>query len=103
MSGKVSIIGGAGRVGSNAAYALQLGRSCSEIVLVDLNAEMAQGEALDLTHGRAGAGGPEDHRGRLCRDGGLGRGGRDGRAATTAGGVAAAVDRAQRGAVSRDH
>ncbi len=59
MSGKVSIIGGAGRVGSNAAYALQLGRSCSEIVLVDVNAELAQGEALDLTHGRAGAGGPK--------------------------------------------
>ncbi len=58
MSGKVSIIGGAGRVGSNAAYALQLGRTCSELVLVDLNAELAQGEALDLTHGRAAAGGP---------------------------------------------
>jgi len=58
VNAKVSIVGGAGRVGSNAAYALQLGRSCAEIVLVDANQELAQGEALDLTHGRAAAGGP---------------------------------------------
>lgn len=58
MNTKVSLIGGAGRVGSNAAYALQLGRTCQEIVLVDLNQELAQGEALDLTHGRAAVGGP---------------------------------------------
>jgi len=58
VTGKVTIIGGAGRVGSCAAYALQLGRSCGEIVLVDAAAEAAQGEALDLTHGRAAAGGP---------------------------------------------
>ncbi len=58
MNGKVSIIGGAGRVGSSAAYALQLDRSCTEIVLVDAAAEAAQGEALDLTHGRAAVGGP---------------------------------------------
>ena len=58
MGQKVTIIGGGGRVGSNAAYALQLGRSCAEIVLVDVNAEAAQGEALDLTHGRAAVGGP---------------------------------------------
>lgn len=58
MKGKVSIIGGAGRVGSNSAYALQLGRACEEIVLVDAAAEAAQGEALDLTHGRAAVGLP---------------------------------------------
>ena len=58
MTGKVSVIGGAGRVGSSSAYALQLGRSCAEIVLVDAAGEAAQGEALDLTHGRAAAGGP---------------------------------------------
>lgn len=56
MKGKVSIIGGAGRVGSNAAYALQLGGVCEEIVLVDAAVEAAEGEALDLTHGRAAAG-----------------------------------------------
>jgi L-lactate dehydrogenase len=58
MRGKVSIIGGAGRVGSNTAYALQLGQCCEQIVLVDAAADAAQGEALDLTHGRAAAGGP---------------------------------------------
>jgi L-lactate dehydrogenase len=58
VHGKVTIIGGAGRVGSNSAYALQLGRSCSEIALVDVAAEAAAGEALDLTHGRAAVGGP---------------------------------------------
>lgn len=48
---KVSIIGGGGRVGSDAAYALQLGGVVREIVLVDANADMAAGEALDLLHG----------------------------------------------------
>ncbi|UCC69745.1 MAG: lactate dehydrogenase [Armatimonadota bacterium] len=54
----MSIIGGAGRVGSNTAYALQLGDACEDIVLVDVAAEAAEGEALDLTHGRAAVGGP---------------------------------------------
>ncbi len=58
MKGKVAVVGGAGRVGSNAAYALQLGRTCEEIVLVDVAAEAARGEALDLTHGRAAVGHP---------------------------------------------
>jgi len=48
---KVSIIGGGGRVGSDAAYALQLGGVVREMALVDMNAEMAAGEALDLRHG----------------------------------------------------
>lgn len=48
---KVSIIGGGGRVGSDAAFALQLGGIVREIVLVDANADMAAGEALDLRHG----------------------------------------------------
>lgn len=48
---KVSIIGGGGRVGSDAAFALQLGGVVNEIVLVDANADMAAGEALDLLHG----------------------------------------------------
>jgi len=58
VKGKISIIGGGGRVGSSAAYALQLGRIGDEVVLVDLDADAAQGEALDLTHGRAAGGGP---------------------------------------------
>jgi L-lactate dehydrogenase len=53
---KVSIIGGGGRVGSNAAYALQLGGLAKEIVIVDVAEELAQGEALDLRHGTSIAG-----------------------------------------------
>jgi L-lactate dehydrogenase len=50
---KVSIIGGGGRVGSDAAFALQLGGIVREIALVDMNGDMAAGEALDLRHGAA--------------------------------------------------
>lgn len=48
---KVSIIGGGGRVGSNAAFALQCAGIVSEIQILDANADMAEGEALDLLHG----------------------------------------------------
>lgn len=48
---KVSIVGGGGRVGSNAAFALQIGSPVREIVLVDVARELAEGEALDLRHG----------------------------------------------------
>lgn len=48
---KVGIIGGGGRVGSDAAYALQFGGLVREIALVDMNADMAAGEALDMRHG----------------------------------------------------
>ncbi len=50
---KVSIIGGGGRVGSNAAFALQMGSPVREIVLIDVAREAAEGEALDLRHGLA--------------------------------------------------
>ncbi|MFN7019205.1 MAG: L-lactate dehydrogenase [Fimbriimonadales bacterium] len=50
---KVGIIGGGGRVGSNAAFALQLIGAVSEVVLLDVNREAAEGEALDLRHGAA--------------------------------------------------
>lgn len=48
---KVSIIGGGGLVGSCAAYALQCGGLVREIALLDVNQEMAVGQALDLQHG----------------------------------------------------
>ena len=48
---KVSIIGGGGRVGSNAAFALQCAGIVSEIQILDANADLAEGEALDLLHG----------------------------------------------------
>lgn len=50
---KVSIIGGGGRVGSDAAFVLQLGGIVRDIALVDMNKDMADGEALDLRHGAA--------------------------------------------------
>jgi len=48
---KVTIIGGGGLVGSCTAFALQTGKIVREIALVDANAEMAAGQALDLLHG----------------------------------------------------
>ncbi|MCA9268096.1 MAG: lactate/malate dehydrogenase family protein, partial [Planctomycetales bacterium] len=48
---KVSIIGGGGLVGSCAAFALQCGKGVREIALLDVNAELAAGQALDLLHG----------------------------------------------------
>lgn len=53
---KITVIGGGGRVGSCAAFALQCGGLVSEIQLLDANKEMAEGEALDLLHGTAFAG-----------------------------------------------
>ena len=48
---KVSIIGGGGLVGSCAAFALQCGGVVSGIDLIDLNADLCKGQALDLLHG----------------------------------------------------
>ena len=48
---KVSIIGGGGLVGSCAAFALQCGSVVRGIHLVDVNNDLAQGQALDLLHG----------------------------------------------------
>lgn len=48
---KVSIIGGGGLVGSCAAFALQAGGIAKEIALLDVNEDLAAGQALDLLHG----------------------------------------------------
>ncbi|MBW3539166.1 MAG: lactate/malate dehydrogenase family protein [Planctomycetes bacterium] len=48
---KVTIIGGGGLVGSCAASALQFGGIVRELALVDVNRELAEGQALDLLHG----------------------------------------------------
>jgi L-lactate dehydrogenase len=50
---KVTIIGGGGRVGACAAFALQCGGIVGEIQLLDAAAALAEGEALDLLHGTA--------------------------------------------------
>jgi L-lactate dehydrogenase len=47
----VAIIGGGGIVGSSAGFALQLGGIVHEILVVDANAELADGQALDMLHG----------------------------------------------------
>ena len=44
---KISIIG-AGNVGSTIAYTLMQQGTCSEILLVDINRDKAEGESLDL-------------------------------------------------------
>ena len=49
---KISIIG-AGFVGSTTAFALMNGGLASEIVIVDINKDKAEGEAMDLSHGVA--------------------------------------------------
>jgi L-lactate dehydrogenase len=48
---KVSIIGGGGLVGSCVGFALQCGGIIREIALLDLNSNLAAGQALDLMHG----------------------------------------------------
>ncbi|MCA9177342.1 MAG: lactate/malate dehydrogenase family protein [Planctomycetales bacterium] len=48
---KVSIIGGGGLVGSSAGFALQCGGVVREIAMLDVNAQAAEGHALDLLHG----------------------------------------------------
>lgn len=50
---KVAIVGGGGRVGSCAAFALQCSGVVKEIVMLDANQAAAEGEALDLLHGAA--------------------------------------------------
>ncbi len=47
---KIAIVG-AGFVGSTAAYACMIEGAASEIALIDVNREKAQGEAMDLQHG----------------------------------------------------
>lgn len=48
---KVSIVGGGGLVGSCAGFALQCGGVAREIAILDVNADVAAGQALDLLHG----------------------------------------------------
>ncbi len=48
--GKVVVIG-AGAVGSTTAYTLMLGGLFQEIVLIDINKDKAEGDALDMAHG----------------------------------------------------
>jgi L-lactate dehydrogenase len=49
-SSKIAIVG-SGFVGSTAAYACMIDGAASEIALIDVNREKAEGEAMDLQHG----------------------------------------------------
>src|SRR5213594_4543875 len=64
---KVTIIGGGGRVGSCAAFALQCGGLVAEQQILDANKDMAEGEALDLLHGTAFAGDQKIYTGDYAR------------------------------------
>src|SRR5919201_6728295 len=50
---KISIVGGAGRVGSTTLFNLLLDGAAQELVAVDVLKDRAEGEALDLLHGTA--------------------------------------------------
>lgn len=51
MNGTKITILGAGNVGATIAYTLTVAGTCSEIVLVDINKDKAQGEAMDIRQG----------------------------------------------------
>lgn len=51
-----AVIVGSGFVGATAAYTITLKRLVDEVVLVDINQELARGEAMDINHGFAGFG-----------------------------------------------
>ena len=48
--GKLVVIG-AGNVGSTTAFTIMLGGLFSDIVIIDLNKDKAQGDAMDMAHG----------------------------------------------------
>lgn len=50
MSRKVTVIG-AGNVGATIAYTLSLGDIASQIVLIDINKDKAEGEVMDIVQG----------------------------------------------------
>ena len=51
ISSRKVVVVGAGAVGSAFAYALAQSGAAEEIVITDLNADLARGQALDLAHG----------------------------------------------------
>ena len=54
QSGKRKVvIVGTGMVGMSYAYSLVNQSACDELVLIDVNRQRAEGEAMDLNHGLA--------------------------------------------------
>lgn len=50
FKGKITVVG-AGNVGSTIAYTLMISGLISEIVLIDVNRDKAEGDAMDMNHG----------------------------------------------------
>ncbi len=50
FKGKITVVG-AGNVGSTLAYTLMLSGLVSEIVIIDINRDKAEGDAMDMNHG----------------------------------------------------
>lgn len=50
FKGKITIVG-AGNVGSTIGYTLMLSGLVSEIVMIDINRQKAEGDAMDMNHG----------------------------------------------------
>ena len=72
---KLSVVGGAGRVGSTTLFQLVLEGGFQELAVCDIAGEAAAGEALDLRHGLSlshrctiTSGGVEAGLARLARD-----------------------------------
>ena len=61
-TGKAAVIG-CGFVGASIAFALMQKRLFSELVLIDSNAEKAEGEAMDLSDGLPYVGTMDRHAG----------------------------------------
>lgn len=53
---KITIVGGGGRVGSTAAFSLLINNLVEEAVLIDIQEDRAEGEALDISHSLSGMG-----------------------------------------------
>ena len=50
FKGKITIVG-AGNVGATTAYTLMISGLVSEIVMIDINRDKAEGDAMDMNHG----------------------------------------------------
>lgn len=50
FKGKITVVG-AGNVGATVAYTIMLSSLVSEIVLIDINRDKAEGDAMDMNHG----------------------------------------------------
>ena len=51
MNRKKVVIAGSGYVGATAAYTLVMNNTANEVVLIDVNRNKAEGDALDIRHG----------------------------------------------------